>query len=605
MTRRSARVLAPVALAFALGCQDYNFKPVSQCVIQPGSERVTLSDVSTADVLFVVDDSGSMKDEQDALAANFGSFVNALTQENSTRIANGQEPIDFHIAITTTSIYENQNVANCVSTCAGYAGQWVCCQPSGAAPLKLAQRCPSGGGCGAGNACRTDCAGYAGEPVCCAGANAAPEEYVPTCAQNTAPAYCGNLRTRYRIPASSTCIPGGPAADGAKYPQGDFVGQGANPRVIHFDASIYKLPDADRDAAIAQRVTQFQQNVAVGTCGSGQEQGLQASRLAIQKALSGKQKEADGSTAQWPHPSSKLVVVYLGDEDDCSSPQDPVAGVVMINEGSPDSCQKDGTTGRPAKRWPVSDFAAFLGGLNRPLGGGFVPESTCNTDPTTQDLICTANICCGTGVVGTCSGEEAGGVRFLQMADQMKAMTPDVVEASICTDFSVTLQRLANIVKMPNVLSLPTAPALSELTLLRIADVNGVTRKLADGSQFCYGPAPAGTTLAAAKAAAYDWWFIDTKDVPAGTEPAPSASPVTQFVWINHETKHCEANPGETYSLDYVGVVPEGGCASYLDCQAAFNPPGSTAPWQCCNETSCSSASSPASVSPRGTCLCG
>ena len=45
------------------------------------------------DVLWVVDDSGSMSEEQNNLAANFGEFIRYATQELN---------VDFHIAVTTT-----------------------------------------------------------------------------------------------------------------------------------------------------------------------------------------------------------------------------------------------------------------------------------------------------------------------------------------------------------------------------------------------------------------------------------------------------------------------------------------------------------------------
>ena len=45
------------------------------------------------DVLWVVDDSGSMSEEQNNLASNFGEFIRYATQELN---------VDFHIAVTTT-----------------------------------------------------------------------------------------------------------------------------------------------------------------------------------------------------------------------------------------------------------------------------------------------------------------------------------------------------------------------------------------------------------------------------------------------------------------------------------------------------------------------
>src|SRR5512133_2052990 len=109
------------ACALALlgaGCQDYNFNPVGHCLIQPGSKRVTLSNISSADVLFVVDDSGSMGGEQAKLGTNFTGFIGNLDAANAARAAAGLQPFDFHIAVTSTSVFWNYQTSNtCSSSC--------------------------------------------------------------------------------------------------------------------------------------------------------------------------------------------------------------------------------------------------------------------------------------------------------------------------------------------------------------------------------------------------------------------------------------------------------------------------------------------------------
>ena len=50
------------------------------------------------DIVFVVDDSGSMMEEQQNLATNFPMFANIL----STYTVNGGTPLDFRVALTTT-----------------------------------------------------------------------------------------------------------------------------------------------------------------------------------------------------------------------------------------------------------------------------------------------------------------------------------------------------------------------------------------------------------------------------------------------------------------------------------------------------------------------
>ena len=50
-------------------------------------------------------------------------------------------------------------------------------------------------------------------------------------------------------------------------------------------------------------------------------------------------------------------------------------------------------------------------------------------------------------------------------------------------------------------------------------------------------------------------------------------------MYINHTTGKCEANPGETYSADYLGRLPSGGCTSAQDCLTALG--GQLDVWNC------------------------
>src|SRR5574341_1983819 len=91
-----ATLFVLVALG-AWGCQQYNFNPVGSCIVQPGTHTVPLADITTADILFVVDDSSSMIPKQQALASNFSQFINALTTFNVDRVAKKLDAFDFHI----------------------------------------------------------------------------------------------------------------------------------------------------------------------------------------------------------------------------------------------------------------------------------------------------------------------------------------------------------------------------------------------------------------------------------------------------------------------------------------------------------------------------
>ncbi|MCM2332994.1 MAG: hypothetical protein NDI82_03500, partial [Anaeromyxobacteraceae bacterium] len=341
--------------------------------------------------------------------------------------------------------------------------------------------------------------------------------------------------------------------------------------------------------------------VAVGTCGSPQEQGFEAARLAIQKALGlgGLSQPADvgGAAPEWPHPrrvvtaperpSSKLVVVFVGDEDDCSSPESASGGIILTSSGN-DACVVD----EQRRRHEVQGYVDFLASLGRPVAGAFIVSAV---NETCQDGACTPGLCCDTqctgsanvcSLAGLCGGQGAG-VRLLALEDALRRQkASDTVVGSVCNPgaagspgFSSILARVAEVVKQPAGLQLPTQPAAAQLTLLRIAGPDGKTRKT------CTGPAPAGTSGTALDA--FDWWFTggdDTDRTPTG----PS-----RFIFLNRTTRNCEANPGETYSADYLGLVPAAGCLTQADCQAALG--GVLEDWTC--DLSQGGA--------RGTCLCG
>jgi hypothetical protein len=665
---RSRAIAAALAL-FAAGCQNYNFNPAGQCLAQPGSDSYTLSNVSSADLLFVVDDSNSMYGKQLKLAAAFDDFIEDLTSTNRGLAASGLLPLDFHIATTTTSVFYNRETTNqsCHMGCAGAGATTLACCVGGVAQFgpracktkgARAAECPKkpgDPGTTTQTTCSDTCTGMKGDLTCCypsldpavAGTFDAwmfqyPSGDLVTCDAEGLP--CGDLQTHYAW-AQGECDPAtqGVALKDFPYPDGNFVGstnvanQRANPRVLHFDKRLYwsetapgASPGSGQNAqgfTLAQLKTFFRQNVAVGTCGSPQEQGLLASRHAIEKALSGLQRDtydydralgqavptgtlssspplkfsAPGgiptaqAAAAWPTPGSKLVIVYVGDEDDCSSPQDPAGGVVLQygDLAGADACVRDvsdPTVG--GKETLVSSFVNYFTGLGRGLGAGFVVSAaTSSGDPSCSDDTCTAQKCCDSMCSASCPtapgdlvcGGQAPGVRFLDMASKLKSKGADVVVGSVCGDFQPLLRGIAQIVKPPRTLSLPTAPAEEAITILRIALPSNETRKI------CGRPLPPvqpnGTRWPdrkTAEATGADWWFTNTAnaDVPwdptlGTTAQPPTVAIPTKFVYIN-PLGNCKANPGETYSADYLGRVPADGCV--VDPATDYDPAGTIDP---------------------------
>jgi hypothetical protein len=670
---RPVRVRAlAILLAFAAaGCQDYNFNPVGHCLLQPGSQRFTLSSVSSADVLFVVDDSGSMAGEQQRLADSFSDFVENLTSTNIGRARGGLLPLDFHVAVTTTSVFYNReplSAQSCSATCGAETGKLTCCVgtapvygPRQCSPTGPASQCPV-----ANTSCSNACDGLKGEWYCCAANGSYPQDAINEkggeavrCDAEGLP--CGKLQTHYDFAGMCSLPTKGVAIDEYPFPDGDFVGVAATtapsaiPRVLHFDKRLYYTWDPASASAgkngqgftMAQLKSFFQQNVMVGTCGSPQEQGLAASRHSVERALAGLQKDTytydralglDGSSspatqrnvtvtngipaaaapAVWPGPNSKLVVVYVGDEDDCSSRKDPAAGVLLLDTDAAghDACTRDSTEKSP-KETTVASFVDYFTGLGRDVGAAFVVSARSqNNDADCRNDDCYADVCCDracTGFANVCSsdvcGGQAAGTRYLDAAKQLKSKGADVVVGSVCGDFKPLLHDVAEIVKPPQTLSLPSLPAEGAIAILRIASSSGATRKM------CGRPLPprrpSNYTRTEAEATGADWWFSPTADPAAPFDPDSAATPSpvavpTRFVYINPKGS-CIANPGETYSADYLGVVPQppagqaltkGGCdpaVGAADCQAKLG--GQVQDWQC---------SVIPGVSPAwGTCTCG
>jgi hypothetical protein len=561
------RSIMAVALCTLASCQNYNFNPVGKCIIQPGSDRIKLSGSAIADVLFVVDDSGSMTAEQASLARNFGSFIDGVAQLQKDRTDSGIEPFEFHIAVTTSSIFEAWVPTNPNATCSN-------------TPLT----------------CNVTTTHYG-----------APAQSV---ACSTSGAVCDDLIQNYWFQSTTPGVDfcpssaAGVGVSGAPYPAGDFVAASGNPKVLPFtkDLDWSTWGTASPDPKITTLVEQFKANITVGTCGSGMEQHLEAGRLAVKKALQleGLKQVAGVDPKAWPHDGAKMVVVWVGDEDDCSSPNDPTKSLAFTSAASApgdDVCTQDDTSPQPMKP-PISDYAAFFTSLDRPFGAAFIysaDPASCHDDGN-GNIVCTPGKCtcecpasCLAPGAGGCSPAAAGecflpadcagrsaGSRLHDLSEQVRAKGAATLDASVCdSNFGQTLQRIADLVKPPAGLNLPSTPASSQVAVLRIESADG------SESRFCDGP---GADL--------DWNFVDCK-----SGAAAASGVTTSCIIINHSTGHCEASPGETYIAQYLGLVPQpsasnllGGCAAVSDCTRELG--GAETDWTC------------APVGSRGTCVC-
>lgn len=571
----SLRLRAAAALLAGLAaCNDYQFSPVGTCVLQPGSVRIELPKTSSADLLFVIDDSPSMDPKQAELAARFQDFIRRMVDINVGRTARGLEPVDFQIAVTTSSLF---TATPAESYCVGGNS---CCQPASCTDVPACSR-GTGAGCGAGEVCLQEDAfdptfSYvAGTRSRCCTVSACASG--PSCVAGN---HCPIVQTSYPTPLMAGCTPG-VATAGAPYPAGRFVSAPGNPRVLTFPKQLdwASWNTGAPDPRLVALVRQFQQNVLVGSCGGGEEQHLESGLASLVLAVNGGQPGVAPGT--FPRPTAKLVVVFLGDEDDCSNP--PGAPLVQIGfTPGADSCSLDKHLPEASRRaYPLSRYSDFLrvlraSGRVADLAAAFIVSSARCADGS----YAAADVCVGPATcpvrppaacappAGVCGGAYGAGERFLGLADLLRAQGIPVVEGSVCESFGPILAGIADLAKPPSTLELPSQPAARAVTNVRIVDASGANVKT------CQRGA--------------DWCFVDC----AATGGACLATGTSRCIAINHGTGQCEANPGETYTADYLGMVPAGGCATATDCAGALGGPASK--WTCIVEAGMA----------RGTCSC-
>ena len=101
---KTTPVASPIILGLLLvgtaGCNDHPVKPTEYESVGVGNAKVAIHVNKDVDILFVMDNSGSMGEEQAALAANFERFIEKLEADDVRA--------NYRIGITTT---DNGNVA--------------------------------------------------------------------------------------------------------------------------------------------------------------------------------------------------------------------------------------------------------------------------------------------------------------------------------------------------------------------------------------------------------------------------------------------------------------------------------------------------------------
>jgi hypothetical protein len=91
-------------LALASGCLERELKPLNPCLVSGVTRKVAVTNVDFVDLLFVVDNSGSMRQEQGSLREQFPKLISTLT---TGKKSNGETfpPVkDLHLGVVSTDM---------------------------------------------------------------------------------------------------------------------------------------------------------------------------------------------------------------------------------------------------------------------------------------------------------------------------------------------------------------------------------------------------------------------------------------------------------------------------------------------------------------------
>jgi hypothetical protein len=109
MNTRDYRNMGLAVLATAVlatGCLDRELKPLNPCLVSGVSRKVAVNNVDKVDLLFMVDNSNSMAQEQDSLKEQFPKLITVLT--SGMRSADDQNPFppakDLHVGVVSSDM---------------------------------------------------------------------------------------------------------------------------------------------------------------------------------------------------------------------------------------------------------------------------------------------------------------------------------------------------------------------------------------------------------------------------------------------------------------------------------------------------------------------
>jgi hypothetical protein len=101
------------------GCLERELKPLNPCLVATVVDEVQSERIDKVDLLFVVDNSGSMKEEQAALEQQFPKLIRALTtgDANADGVRDFEPATDLHLGVVSTDLgVPGKNVSTCDSS---------------------------------------------------------------------------------------------------------------------------------------------------------------------------------------------------------------------------------------------------------------------------------------------------------------------------------------------------------------------------------------------------------------------------------------------------------------------------------------------------------
>ena len=93
-----------IGVGALFSCTDRELKPLQTCLVSTLEEEVTAEGVTAVDLLFVVDNSGSMKEEQASLRREFPKLIQVLTTGERPGQAAFSPVKDLHLAVVSTDM---------------------------------------------------------------------------------------------------------------------------------------------------------------------------------------------------------------------------------------------------------------------------------------------------------------------------------------------------------------------------------------------------------------------------------------------------------------------------------------------------------------------